>query len=161
MTPSKSPLRTGKFTSARPSIIRAIRDLEDIGRRAQLQRDRSIGMSAVDALGGLLQDYLPLRSQLPSSWFEISGRLSRDPDFVSLAPSSRSEIESNGTWLETKVLRTHLTLFEDALGANRDLANLIALNTRTLGEKHFEGKAQGIWSTITSRCPKSYRPTIN
>jgi hypothetical protein len=127
--------------SARPSIIRAIRDLEDIGRRAQLQRDRSIGMSAVDALGNLLQDYLPLRSQLPPSWFEISDGLSRDPDFVSLAPSSRSEIETNGTWLETKVLRTHLTLFEDALGSNRDLANLIALNTRTLGELHFEGKA--------------------
>jgi hypothetical protein len=127
--------------SARSDIVRAIRDLEDMGRRAQIQRDRSIAMSVVDALGELLQDYLPLRSQLPESWFKISGELSRDPDFVSLAASSRVEIETNGTWLETKILRTHLTLFEDALGTNRDLANLIALNTRTLAEKHFDGEA--------------------
>lgn len=127
--------------AARPAIVRAIRDLEDMGRRAQIQRDRSIAMSVVDALGGLLEDYLPLRSELPATWFEVSRGLSRDPDFVSLAKSSREEIESNGTWLETKILRTHLTLFEDALGTNRDLANLIALNTRQLGEKHFDAGA--------------------
>jgi hypothetical protein len=128
--------------SARPTIVRAIRDLEDIGRRAQIQRDRTIAMSVVDALGDLLKDYLPLRSELPESWFKISGDLSRDPDFVSLAASSRLEIETNGTWLETKILRTHLTLFEDALGTNRDLANLIALNTRTIAEKHFDDDAE-------------------
>jgi hypothetical protein len=127
--------------SARPAVVRAIRDLEDIARRAQIQRDRSIAMSVVDALGELLEEYLPLRSELPESWFEISGSLSRDPDFVALAPSSRLEIETNGTWFETKVLRTHLTLFEDALGTNRDLANLIALNTRIVGEKHLNGEA--------------------
>ncbi|GAG45231.1 unnamed protein product, partial [marine sediment metagenome] len=127
--------------SARPAIVRSIRDLEDIGRRAQIQRDRTIAMSVVDALGELLQGYLRLRSDLPESWFKISGQLSRDPDFVSLAASSRQEIETNGTWLETKIMRTHLTLFEDALGTNRDLANLITLNTRTLAEKHYDGEA--------------------
>ena len=127
--------------AARFAVVRAIRDLEDIGRRAQIQRDRSIAMSVVDALGGLLEDYLPIRREFPPSWFEISRELSRDPDFVSLAVSSRAEIEKDGMWLETKILRTHLTLFEDALGSNRDLANLITLGTRRLGEMHLDGSA--------------------
>jgi hypothetical protein len=142
--------------SARPTIVRAIRDLEDIGRRAQIQRDRSIAMAVVDALDGLLEDYLPLRKALSESWFKISGSLSRDPDFVSLAPSSRAEIETNGTWLETKVLRTHLTLFEDALGANRDLANLIALKTRKLGEMHFSGDADAALLRMSIRFFNTY-----
>jgi hypothetical protein len=143
-------------TSTRPAIVRAIRDLEDIGRRAQIHRDRSIGMSVVDALRGLVEDYLPLRGTLGPAWFKLSDELSRDPDFVSLAPSSRAEIENNGSWLETKVLRTHLTLFEDALGTNRDLANVIALSTRTLGEKHLEGEADASLLRLSIRFFNTY-----
>ena len=148
--------RSKGAVSARPAIVRAIRDLEDIARRAQIQRDRSIAISVVDALSGLVINYLPLRSDLPESWFKISGELSRDPDFVSLARSSRAEIESNGTWLETKVLRTHLTLFEDALGSNRDLANLITLNTRTLGEMHLRGDADESLFNLSIRFFNTY-----
>lgn len=142
--------------SARKTVVRAIRDLEDIGRRAQMHRDRSIATSVVEALGGLLRDYLELRDALPPDWFGLSGSLSRDPDFVSLAPSSRREIEQDRTWLETKILRTHLTLFEDALGANRDLANLIALNTRTLGEKHLDGDADESMLAMSMRFFNTY-----
>ena len=148
--------RSGGDVAARPAIVRAIRDLEDIGRRAQIQRDRSIAMSVVDALGELLEDYLPLRRDLTKSWFEISRELSRDPDFVALAPSSRKEIETDGTWLETKILRTHLTLFEDALGSNRDLANLIALDTRRLGEKHLSGDADASLLRLCMRFFNTY-----
>jgi hypothetical protein len=97
-----------------------------------------------------------LRGELPKDWFELGGELSRDPDFVSLAPSSRREIEAQGTWLETKVLRTHLTLFEDALGTNRDLANLIALNTRTFGEKHLRGEADASLLRLSIRFFNTY-----
>lgn len=141
---------------ARAAIVRAIRELEDIGRRAQMQRDRSIAMMVVEALCDLVEGYLPMRAGLPAAWFEISGGLSRDPDFVSLAPSSRSEIETNGTWLETKVLRTHLTLFEDSLGTNRDLANLIALKTRMLGERHLEGEADAALLRLCIRFFNTY-----
>ena len=129
--------RAGRQSGVRADIVRAIRDLEDMARRSQIQRDRGIAMSVVDALAGLLDDYRDLRDGLPDGWYEISGSLSRDPDFVSLAPSSRAEIERDGLWLETKILRTYLTLFEDALGTNRDVANLIALNTRTLAEREL------------------------
>lgn len=148
--------RSGGDVSARPSIVRAIRDLEDIGRRAQIQRDRSIATSVVEALGGLVEDYLLLRKDLAPGWFALSGGLSRDPDFVSLAPSSRAQIEEDGSWLETKVLRTHLTLFEDALGANRDLANLVALKTRTLGEKHLRGEADASLLRLSVRFFNTY-----
>ena len=150
-------IRTSKGSvGARMGVVRAIRDLEDMGRRAQIQRDRSIAMSVVDALGGLLEDYLPLKRDLPESWFEISRRLARDPDFVSLAKSSRELVEEEGTWLETKILRTHLTLFEDALGTNRDLANLIALNTRRLGEKHYDGEADAAFLRLCMRFFNTY-----
>jgi hypothetical protein len=54
------------------------------------------------------------------------------------------------------VLRTHLTLFEDALGTNRDLANLVALNTRRLGEKHFDGQADASLLRLSIRFFNTY-----
>jgi len=93
-------------------------------------------MAAVDALSGLVHDSLSLRETLPRGWFRLDASLARDPDFVALSPGSRAEIEEQGLWLETKVLRQYLSLFEESLGVDRDLGNLIALNTRELARTY-------------------------
>ncbi len=121
------------LVGTRASVIEAIEELEDVARGAREHSDRSISMAAISALAGLLREYAPLRSQLPASWFEIEGALAADPDFVSMAPVTVAEIREQRIWLETKVLRQYWALFGESLGDARDIANLIALQTRQLG----------------------------
>jgi hypothetical protein len=124
----------------RASVIEAIEELEDVARSAREHSDRSISMAAIGALAGLLRDYTPLRGKLPASWFEIEGTLAADPDFVSMAPAAVAEIRAQRIWLETKVLRQYLALFGESLGEARDIANLIALETRRLGVEAIAGE---------------------
>jgi quinoprotein glucose dehydrogenase len=125
--------RRGVVPGPRSNVIEAIEELEDVARSARERSDRSISMAAISALAGLLRDYQPLRRELPASWYEIDGSLALDPDFVSMAPSATAEIREQRIWLETKVLRQYLALFGESLGDARDVANLIALETRRLG----------------------------
>jgi len=120
----------------RAEMLDAIEELEDIARGAHQHRDRSIALASVDALADVLRGYRRLRDALPASWFEIGGELARDPDFVALAPSAVTELEAQRIWLEAKILRQYLSLFEEGLGEERDLGNLIALNTRSLAVEY-------------------------
>jgi quinoprotein glucose dehydrogenase len=130
--------RTRLEPGARTNVIEAIEELEDVARSAREHSDRSISMAAISALGGLLREYAPLRRELPASWFEIEGELSLDPDFVSMAPAAVAEVREQRIWLETKVLRQYLALFGESLGDARDVANLIALETRRLGVESID-----------------------
>jgi len=124
--------RARHVPGARAGLIEAVEELEDVARSAREHSDRSISMAAISALAGLLRDYGPLRDELPPAWFEIDGTLALDPDFVSMAPVATAEIRAQRVWLETKVLRQFLALFSESLGNARDIANLIALETRRL-----------------------------
>ena len=125
--------RTRRVPGTRGRVIEAIEELEDVARSAREHSDRSISMAAISALAALVREYVPLRAELPDGWFEIEGDLARDPDFVSMAPVAVSEIRAQRLWLETKVLRQYLALYGESLGDARDIANLIALETRQLG----------------------------
>jgi quinoprotein glucose dehydrogenase len=125
--------RTRTVPGARAGVIEAIEELEDVARSARERSDRTISMAAISSLAGLLREYAPLRLELPASWFEVEGDLALDPDFVSMAPAAVAEIREQRVWLETKVLRQYLALFGESLGDARDVANLIALETRRLG----------------------------
>jgi quinoprotein glucose dehydrogenase len=125
--------RTRTVPGTRAGVIEAIEELEDVARGAREHSDRSISMASISALAGLVREYASLREDLPAAWFEIEGTLARDPDFVSMAPAAVAEIRSQRLWLETKVLRQYLALFGESLGEARDIANLIALETRQLG----------------------------
>jgi quinoprotein glucose dehydrogenase len=124
---------TRTVPGARADVIESIEELEDVARSAREHSDRSISMAAISALAGLVREYVPLREKLPDAWFEIEGSLARDPDFVSMAPVAVAEIRAQRLWLETKVLRQYLALYGESLGDARDVANLIALETRQLG----------------------------
>ena len=122
----------------RGEMLEAIEELEDMARGAHQHRDRSIALASADALADVIRNYRPLRDTLPPSWFAIDDDLARDPDFVALAPSAVTELETQRIWLEAKILRQYLSLFEEGLGEDRDLGNLIALNTRSLANEHAD-----------------------
>ncbi len=123
---------------ARAGVVETVEELEDIARSAREHSDRSISMAAIGALAGLLREYVPLRDELPEGWFEIDGTLALDPDFVSMAPAAIAATRDQHVWLETKVLRQFLALFGESLGDARDVANLLALETRRLGVEAIE-----------------------
>ena len=131
--------RTRSVPGTHAEVIEAIEELEDVARSAREHSDRSISMAAISALAGLLREYAPLRDELPASWFAVEGSLAHDPDFVSMAPVALAEIREQRIWLETKVLRQYLALFGESLGDARDIANLIALETRQLGIESVGG----------------------
>ncbi len=118
---------------ARAKAILAIEELEDVAHGARENSDRSISMAAIDALHQLLIDYRPLRSQLPPRWFELDGALLRDPDFVSMDRTVVAQLVSERLWFETKVLRQFYVIYTESLIEARDIANLVALNTRRIG----------------------------
>jgi hypothetical protein len=117
----------------RAAAIEAIEELEDIARGARQHSDRSIAMAAIEALRQLLEDYEPMREQLPARWFDVDGPLLRDPDFVSMDRSVVADLAAERMWFETKILRQYHSIFTESLVVARDLANLIALNTRRIG----------------------------
>ncbi len=123
----------------RSAAVEAIEELEDVAHGAREHSDRTIAMAAVDALQKLLTDYAPLRSQLPARWFEIDGALLRDPDFVSMDRTVVAEMVDERIWFETKVLRQYNAIYTESLIVARDIANLVALNTRRIGVAASQG----------------------
>ena len=117
----------------RANAIAAVEELEDIAHGAREHSDRTISMTSVEALRQLLADYEPMRDNLPPRWFEIDGPLLQDPDFVSMDRTVVAELVSERLWFETKVLRQYHSIFSESLITARDIANLVALNTRRIG----------------------------
>lgn len=111
-------------------VEEAIDELQDVARSAIQQSDRGIAIAAINAMAGFLMDYVRIRDELPRSWFDMSRGVSEDPDFVALAPETIAEIEIQGIWLERKVFRRYLSLIGQAAMRERDVANLIGINTQ-------------------------------
>jgi len=121
------------------AVIEAVEDLEDVARGAMKNNDRGIAMAAVESLATLLAEVGELRDRLPDSWFLIDEAVTHDPDFVALAQSALEEIARDRNWFEAKILRQYLALFGDAVGVARDVASMIAIHTRQLGERFAGG----------------------
>lgn len=138
----------------RKEMLEYLEELEDLARGARQNRDRTISLLAVDSLHDFLHDYQAVRRTLPAAWFRIDEELTRDPDFVGLAPAAAQDIEQQRIWLEAKVLRQYLSLFEGSMREERDLANLIALNTRRIGQSL--GRANEALFNLTVRFFNSY-----
>ena len=122
------------------AVIEAVEELEDVARGAMKNNDRGIAMAAVESLATLLVEVTGLRERLPDSWFRIDEAVARDPDFVALAHSALDEITRDRSWFEAKILRQYLALFGDAVGVARDVASMIAIHTRQLGEGFASGQ---------------------
>jgi len=120
---------------AKRAVLEAVEELEDVARSAMEKSDRSIAMAAVEALSELLGDVTRQRRELSPDWFLVDDVIARDADFVSMAASTLEAVAREGTWFEAKILRQCRELFVDAVGEARDVASMIAIHTRRLGEE--------------------------
>jgi hypothetical protein len=130
----KHVLRTRASNAKRSQhrVGEAIDELQDVARSAIQQGDRSIAIAAIDAMANFVEDYEKVRDELPEGWFEMSAVIAEDPDFIALEAQSINEIEAKRSWVERKILRRYLSLMGQAALKERDVANLIGINTRRL-----------------------------
>jgi hypothetical protein len=141
-------------------VLAAVDELQDVSRGAVEQGDRSIAMSGVNGLCGIVYDYAAIRAALPAEWFEITEAVAGDPDFIALTEDSVAQVEADRIWLETKIFRQLNSLMSLSAGHARDVANLIGINTSRIARDL--GGENGDLLRLCVRAFNSYlRTTIN
>jgi len=121
-----------RLQRCRDAAVAGIEELEEVALNSLEHQDRGIAMECVEALAQILRDYGPLRDRMSAAWFRIDGQLALDPDFVATAPAVIERLEADASWFEMKVLRQYQALYSDSLHRERDVAHLIALDTRRI-----------------------------
>ncbi|MCU0680826.1 MAG: DUF2254 domain-containing protein [Polyangiaceae bacterium] len=113
----------------------SLEELTDVASHCINGRDKLTATSAVDALRDFALAYLPLKGGALPEWFRLGPDLRKNPDFVAMDPESLDDLETRRTWVEWKVMRQYLGIYnEAAAGGMRDISYLVAIDTRYLGE---------------------------
>jgi len=115
--------------------LNGMEELTDITINSISSKDKIIAVAAVDALKDFAVSYLGHKRQARKDWFIVGSGIRQNPDFVSMAPGVVDDMESRHTWVEWKVLRQYQGIYLDALVHMKDVAYVICIDTRYIGEK--------------------------
>jgi hypothetical protein len=141
--------------------LAAMEELTDITSNSISGKDKIIASNSVDALKDLAIGYLAQKQTATPAWFLIGAEIRQNPDFVAMDPESLGDLEARKTWVEWKVMRQYLGIYNEALGSMRDINYLIAINTRYLAEAAVRAKDEQL-VTLCLRFMNSYlRSTLN
>jgi hypothetical protein len=130
--------RAENVSPAQAATLAAMEELTDITSNSISGKDKIIASGAVDALKDFTLEYVSHKASASAAWFAIGPDLRNNPDFVALDPESRDDLEQHRTWVEWKVLRQYLGIYNEALAQMRDINYLIAIDTRYIGEAAAE-----------------------
>jgi hypothetical protein len=119
---------------AQAKTLAAMEELTDISSNSIEGKDKIIASRAVDALKDFALQYLGFKQSASARWFEIGDEIRDNPDFVAMDPESLADLVVRRTWVEWKVMRQYLGIYNEALAAMRDINYLIAIDTRYIGE---------------------------
>jgi hypothetical protein len=120
--------------AAQAQTLFALEELTDITNNSISGKDKIIASEAVDALKDFALEYLKVKPQASEAWFSIGPQIRMNPDFVAMDPESLADLAVRRTWVEWKVMRQYLSIYNEALGSMRDINYLIAIDTRYIGE---------------------------
>ncbi len=139
----------------------AMEELTDITSNSISGKDKIIASNAVDALKDFAIRYLALKREASEPWFEIGPTIRGNPDFVAMDPESLGDLVRQRTWVEWKVMRQYLGIYNEAQGAMRDINYLVAINTRYIAEAALDAGDDEL-TTLALRYMNSYlRATLN
>jgi hypothetical protein len=134
----KQGLKTDKKSkreSAQAQLVSSMEELTDISSNSISGKDKVIASRAVDALKDLACEYSSnMKASAPPEWFDLGAEIQQNPDFVAMDPESRQDLAERRTWVEWKVMRQYLGIYNDALAVMPDINYLIAIDTRYIGE---------------------------
>jgi hypothetical protein len=117
------------------SCVAGLEHLSDIAVNTVAQKDKIIATGAVTALREFAVKYLKEKGGLPAEWFVLGARIHGNPDFIALAPDAARAIEQKKVWVEWKVLHQFRSVFSEALDHLPELAHVVAIETRYIGEE--------------------------
>jgi hypothetical protein len=132
--PTKAEAGASDMVTRQAQAVSGLAHLADIAVNALGQKDKVIATDASAALRRLLVEYQGRKGALDADWFAISPPLRSDPDFVALASDSLDDLASRRTWLEWKGLRQIREVFGAALTTMPEMAHVVAIDTRYVGE---------------------------
>jgi len=124
----------GQASDLQARTLLSMEELTDIASASISGKDKIIASGAVDALKDFALGYLELKSSAHVTWFKVHPGIFPNPDFVAMDPESLADLEARRTWVEWKVMRQYLGIYNEALAGMRDINYLIAIDTRYIGE---------------------------
>ncbi|OQX69431.1 MAG: hypothetical protein B6A08_04955 [Sorangiineae bacterium NIC37A_2] len=152
--------RPDEIDKAKTQVVRAMEELTDIANGSIAGRDKIIASAAVDALAELVLGYLE-RKPKDDAWYRIDGDLAKNPDFVALDPESLVDLERKRLWLEWKVMRNYLGVYNEGLSGMKDVDYLIAIDTRYIGEAAARASDRELVSLVYRFLNSYLRATLN
>jgi Predicted membrane protein (DUF2254) len=149
------------FTARQGQAVSGLAHLADIAVNAVGQKDKVIASEASAALRRLLVDYQARKETLETEWFAIGAPLRADPDFVALAEESLEELARNRTWLEWKGLRQIREIFGAALNSTPEMAHVVAIDTRYVGEAALAAAGREVFALTVKFMNTYLRAALN
>ena len=136
--PASLTLARARAENVQQAASDGTEQLSDVALNAMANHDGAIAMASVNSLGELARDYLSVKSGLTLDWFQISDHVAHDPDFVSMSRDVLDQLARDRSWFEFKVLRQLQTVYQAALGSNREICYVVSIHTRELAERAME-----------------------
>jgi hypothetical protein len=147
--------------SAQVLTLGAMEELTDITSNSISGKDKIIASGAVDALKDFAIEYLEVKPSASDVWFNVGKGIRANPDFVAMDPESLHDLEQRRTWVEWKVMRQYLGIYNEALSTMRDICYLVAIDTRYIGEAAGEAKDEELMILVFRYMNSYLRATLN
>lgn len=143
------------------ATLTGMEELTDITSNSISGKDKIIASGAVDALKDFALAYLRFKPRAADAWFKLGAGLKQNPDFVAMDPESLADLEARRTWVEWKVMRQYLGIYNEALGTMRDINYLIAIDTRYIGEAASKARDEELIQLVYRFMNSYLRATLN
>jgi predicted membrane protein DUF2254 len=152
----------GRSPNMQVATIISLEELTDVASNCINGRDKLTASSAVDALRDFGLAYLDLKTGAMPGWFRLTPALRKNPDFVAMDPESLDDLEARRTWVEWKLMRQYLSIYNEAAAAGmRDISYLVAIDTRYLGEAAAARADRELVSLVLRYMNSYLRATLN
>jgi len=160
-TSSDASARRQPVTERQAQAVSGLAHLADVAVNAVGQKDKVIASEASAALRRLLVDYQTRKESLSPEWFSIGAPLRADPDFVALADDVLDDLGRSRIWLEWKGLRQIREVFGAALDSLPEMAHVVAIDTRYVGEAALSAASREVFALVVKFMNTYLRSTLN
>jgi hypothetical protein len=151
----------GRCDEYQAAVLTGMEELTDITSNSISGKDKIIASRAVDALKDLAVEYVGKKSAATKQWFAIGEQIRDNPDFVAMAPESLADLEQRRTWVEWKVMRQYLGIYNEALSTMKDINYLVAIDTRYIAEAALSANDEDLVTLCTWYMNSYLRATLN
>ena len=148
--------------AAQAGVVSSMEELTDISSNSISGKDKIIASRAVDALKDFCVEYIAqIKSSASGEWCDLGPTIQQNPDFVAMEAESRHDLEQRRTWVEWKVMRQYLGIYNEALQMMTDINYLIAIDTRYIGEAAAEANDHELIELVFRYMNSYLRATLN